>query len=238
MSTGSSPYVNPFAATTSAAAAAPAARAGFIRNTYLHLAGAILAFVGLEALLIMSPLAPAIAGPMLNTWWLVLVLFIGVSWLADKWARSDTSQGVQYLGLGLFIVAEAVIFLPILYLLVATSSVDVIEKAGFFTLLLFAGLTAVAFTTRTDFSFLRGALTIAGFAALGLIGASFIFDSLNLGTWFSFAMIAVAGASILYSTSNILRHYRTDQHVAAALALFSSIALMFWYLLRIFMNRD
>ena len=50
-------------------------------------------------------------------------------------------------------------------------------------------------------------------------------------------MVIFAGAAILYQTSNILRHYRTDQHVAAALALFAAIALLFWYILRLVSRR-
>jgi FtsH-binding integral membrane protein len=61
---------------------------------------------------------------------------------------------------------------------------------------------------------------------------------MTLGTWFSVAMVALAGASILYDTSNIIHHYRDDRYVGAALELFASVAMMFWYLLRLFMSRD
>ena len=49
-------------------------------------------------------------------------------------------------------------------------------------------------------------------------------------------MVVFACGYILYYTSNILHHYRTDQYVAAALALFASVALLFWYVLQIFMS--
>ena len=52
------------------------------------------------------------------------------------------------------------------------------------------------------------------------------------------AMVLLAAGSILYTTSNVLRHYRPDQYVAASLALFSGVALMFYYILLMFMNRD
>jgi FtsH-binding integral membrane protein len=52
------------------------------------------------------------------------------------------------------------------------------------------------------------------------------------------AMIAFAGAAVLYDTSNILHHYPQDKYVAASLELFASIALMFWYVLQLFMNRE
>jgi len=49
-------------------------------------------------------------------------------------------------------------------------------------------------------------------------------------------MVGLASASILYDTSNVLRHYSEDSHVAAALELFASVALMFWYVLQLFMS--
>ena len=71
------------------------------------------------------------------------------------------------------------------------------------------------------------------------VGAAAMIFGFNLGLFFSFAMVAVACAAILYHTSNVLHRYRTDQHVAAALALFASVALLFWYILQIFMrSRD
>jgi len=48
----------------------------------------------------------------------------------------------------------------------------VIPTAGAITGLLFLGLTVTAFSTRKDFSFLRGALTIGSFVALGIIVCS------------------------------------------------------------------
>ena len=64
---------------------------------------------------------------------------------------------------------------------------------------------------------------------------SLLFDY-HLGIWFSVDMIAIAGASILYDTSQILHHYSSDQYVGAALELFASIALLFWYILRLLLD--
>lgn len=162
---------------------------------------------------------------------------MAVSWLAEKWANSDASRGTQYLGLGLYIVAEALIFLPLLLIAARfMNRPDLIMQAGVTSGGLFAGLTIVAFTTKKDFSFLGGFLKVAGMIALGLIAASFFFGGLNLGTWFSGAMVLFAGGSILYQTSNIIHHYRPDQHVAASLGLFASFALLFWYVLQILMS--
>ena len=111
-----------------------------------------------------------------------------------------------------------------------------IASAAAVTFLGFVGLSLIAFITRKDFSFLRGILCWGVILALVLIVAGVIFG-FQLGTFFSVAMVALAGAAILYDTSNILHHYPEDRYVAAALELFASIALMLWYVLRLFMSR-
>lgn len=224
-----------------AAQAASDERAAFIRRTYLHLAGALLLFVVLEYLLLKAPFAAALTAKMMGShlsWLVVLGLFMAVSWVAERWARSSTSLGMQYLGLGLYVVAEAIIFLPLLFIVVyVAKDPNVIPSAGLLTLTLFAGLTGTVFITRKDFSFLRGILMVGGFVALGVIVVAMLFG-FSLGTFFSLAMVALAGGYMLYHTSNIMRHYRTDQHVSAALALFASVALMLWYIILLFMDRD
>ena len=218
-------------------AAAPAdARADFVRRTYAHLAGAVLAFALVAYLLLQWSGAEQLARTMTSGWnWLLVLLAFGVaSYVAERWARSATSLGVQYAGLALYIVAQAVLFLPLL--LVATRYADptVLPSAALVTGFLFLGLTLIAFFSGADFSFLRGFLVIGGLVALGLIVAS-ILIGFTLGLVFSACMVVFAAAAILYQTSNVARHYRTDQYVAAALALFASVALLFWYVLRIFL---
>jgi FtsH-binding integral membrane protein len=213
-------------------------RAEFIRRTYNHLALAVLGFIVVEALLLQWSGAQTLVRAMTGgyAWLVVLAAFMGVSWLAETWARSGASPQLQYAGLALFVVAEAVIFLPLLYMAAYISkSPDVIPTAGIVTALLFGGLTFVAFTSRRDFSFLGRVLSIGGFVALGVIIASMVFG-FNLGVFFAGLMVAYAGAAILYNTSNIMHQYRPDQHVAASLALFASVALLFWYVLQIVMS--
>jgi uncharacterized protein len=224
------------------AARAPAsARVAFIRRTYAHLAGAIVAFVGLEAILLSIPGIGEIVLPVVRggSWLIVLLAFAGVSWLANRWAQSDASVGLQYLGLSLYVLAEAVIFLPLM-VLAASYNPTAIPIAGIITLGMFAGLTASVFLTRGDYSYLRPILSIGTFAALGFIIAACIFPFSSLiVTIFCFAMVALASGAIIYNTSNVLHHYRTDQHVAASLALFAAVALLFWYVLQILMrSRD
>jgi FtsH-binding integral membrane protein len=159
-----------------------------------------------------------------------------VSYIAEGWARSAVSPTTQYLGLGLYVAAEAVIFVPLLYIARAMDPA-IITSAGTATLGLFGVLTAVVFATRKDFSFLRTVLVFGGFAAMGLILVAILFQ-FALGPIFTYAMIALACGYILYHTSNVLHHYRIGQHVAAALALFASVALLLWYLVLLFMSRN
>jgi hypothetical protein len=213
------------------------ARSTFIWRTYGHVAAAILLFAAIESYLFESGLAAPLAQSLLGFNWLVILgAFMLVGWLATHVAQTAQSKPVQYVALAGFVVAEAIIFLPLLAIAIALQP-GIVESAVGVTLLGTAGLTAVAFITRKDFSFLRGLLVWGGVLALVGIVASVLFG-FALGTWFSVAMIGFAGAAVLFDTSNILHHYPEDRYVGAALALFASIALMFWYVLRLFMSRD
>lgn len=230
---------NPYAVSsyTFADQAAADERAGFIAKTYAHLAGAIALFIALEAVLLNLPGIENLVGLMVGTrfgWLVVLGLFMGVSMIADRWARSAISPATQYWGLGLYVVAEAVIFVPLLFIARALDA-NIIPLAGVTTLVLFGVLTAIVMVTRHDFSFLRTILMFGGFGALGLIVVSILFN-FTLGPIFTYGMIVFACGYILYDTSNVLHHYRIGQHVAAALALFASLALLFWYIVRVFLS--
>lgn len=225
--------------TNNSAWKAPAVdRAEFIRQTYLHLAGAILAFAFVETILLQLPLAPAMVEWLAQTqysWLVVMGLFMIVSYVADAWSRSEVGAPMQYLGLGVYILAEAIVFLPLLYIATKFFSPDVLPIALTLTGFLFTGLSAVVLLTRQDFSWMRSILCVAGMVALGTIVASILFG-FSLGIIFCSLMVLYCSGMILYNTSNVLHHYRTDQHVAASLSLFASIALLFWYILRIVMS--
>lgn len=213
------------------------ARATFINRTYNHLMGAIVLFTLIEVGLFQSGLAQSIAEVLLGgSWLLVLGAFMLVSWFASRISLTSESKGAQYAALGGFVVAESIIFVPMLWL-AEQYAPGAIQSAAVVTMVGFAGLTAVAFATRKDFSFLRGMLMWGGVVAmLAIVGG--IFFGFELGTWFSVAMIGFAGAAILYDTSNVLHHFPEDRYVGAALQLFASVAMMFWYVLRMFMSSD
>ncbi len=213
-------------------------RAIFYKRTYAHVALAILGFVVVEYFLLQSE---TIVNFMLSlTQGYLWLLLLGGFWLATNFAdklahKFDRNQ--QYIGLLVYVIAEAILFVPILYMAINFSSPDVLMQAGIVTLFLFVGLSAVAFLSKKDFSFLKSAITIGFFIALGLIVAGTIFN-FDLGLWFSVGMVVLAAGTILYQTSKLKYEYQTDQYVGAAVGLFASFMILFWYILRIFMSRD
>ncbi|HET9621437.1 MAG TPA: Bax inhibitor-1 family protein [Kofleriaceae bacterium] len=227
-------------------------RVAFIRRTYLHLFGAILVFASLLYLLFTNPFLVAhVSAPLVQfafgarwNWLIVLGAFMAASWVADYWASHATSRGTQYAGLAIYVVAEALIFVPLLAIVeLRTEQIlargghepHILRDAAITTLATFAALTASVVISRKDFSFLRSGLGLLGGIALSLIVLSTMFG-FSLGVVFEVAMIGLAGGYILYQTSVILAHYDPRQHVAAALALFSSLALLFWYVIRLFLR--
>ena len=212
-----------------------AAKADFIVKTYQHLLGAILLFVGMEWWLFTSGMAEAIVSKMAGVnWLLILGAFMLVSWVATHAAHAAKSRPSQYLALFVFVLAWAVMFVPVIYMGEAMAP-GVTIKAAIWTGAGFTALTMIAFFTRKDFSFLRGFLMWGSFLAIGAIAFAVI-GGASLGLWFSVAMIGFAGAAVLYDTSNVLHQYNDDQYVGAALQLFASIALMLWYMMRFLMS--
>ena len=234
-----------------AAAYAPEdARIGFIRRTYLHLAGSVALLVGVEALLLQA-LKTDGGRAFLATWFgnpisllLILGFFIAGGFLARVLARADMPPVVKYLGLGLYIAIEAIFLLPILYVATTRYGMGIVNQAAVLTLVTFGGLTLTVFLTKKDFSFLGYGLMLAGWLLLGLIVVAIVMPlfggpAINLGMWFSFLVIALAAGYILYDTSNILHHYGTNEHVAASLELLADVVLLFYHILRVLMlNRE
>src|SRR5690606_12504960 len=167
-------------------------------------------------------------------WLLLLGGFMICSWLATTAAHDVLDPARQYAGLFGLAAAEAVIFAPFLHFFfeVENDGAATVWAAAVVTALGFAGLTAVGFVTRTDLSFVRPILTWGFVCALVLIVAALLFG-LVLGVWFSVALIALAGGAILYQTQTILRSYPSEAHVGAAVQLFASVMLLFWYVLRL-----
>jgi len=220
------------------AQATDAERVDFYKKTYSHVAGGVLVFLLFEYLLFQSTAVIELAQSMLNNWLFVLIGFMLVTSYAESTVMKAANRNVQYMGYALYIFAEALIFVPLILIAITyTESFAILEQAAIVTISLFVGLSAIVFVTRKDFSFLRAGLTAGFFIALGLIIAGTLFG-FNLGLWFSVGMCVLAAGSILYQTSNMIHKYGTEDYVPAALGLFASLMLLFWYVIQIFLSRD
>ncbi|MEZ4793444.1 MAG: Bax inhibitor-1 family protein [Gelidibacter sp.] len=216
-------------------------RVAFYKKTYAHVAVGVLVFIIFEYLLLQSEAIVSFALSMTQgmKWLLMLGGFMLVTTYAERMTMKTQDKNKQYLAFGLYILAEAFIFVPLIYIAAfyMDSGPELLNQAAIVTLALFTGLSAVVFLTKKDFSFLKTGLTIGFFIAIGLIIAGMLFG-FNLGLWFSVAMCLLAGGSILYQTSNLVNKYTSDDYIPAALGLFASLMLLFWYVLSIFMSRD
>lgn len=216
-------------------------KAVFYRKTYTHLAIAVLMFIVVEYIFIHTAFIRNLALKLTDgfLWLIMLGGFMLATNYAERLALSTTNKNKQYLALGIYVVAEAFIFIPLIIIALISakeSGTNLLSQAAVLTLALFAGISSVAFLSKRDFSFLRSVITITSFVAFGLIIAGMIFG-FNLGLWFSAGMVVLASISILYQTSQMIHKYYEEQYVAAALGLFSSIMLLFWYILRIMSRR-
>jgi FtsH-binding integral membrane protein len=221
-------------------------RVAFLRRTYALLGVALLAFAALTGGILyyatdfsMSFAQWAILGGGMN-WLIVLGLFMVTGIVAQKLAMSDRSRGLQYLGLGIAVVAESILLQPLLVIALSRFgggvALTMIGQATVITLGIFIGLTLTVFITKKDFSFMRGVLSMLTWGALAVILASMLFG-FSLGIIFVGFMIMLMGGYILYQTSIVMRDFPPQAHVAAALMLFSTIATLFWYVLQLLMSR-
>jgi FtsH-binding integral membrane protein len=183
-------------------------------------------------------------------WLIVIGLFMGVGYVAQRLAMSESSRGLQLAGLGVFVAAESLLLQPLLWVLVlrfgdhsmlrqgvllSGQAASILMQAVVITLAIFIGLTLTVFVTKKDFTFLRGALSIAMWAILGVILASILFG-FSLGALFCGAVILVMAGYILMQTSLVMSYFPPSGFVAAALMLFSTIATLFWYVLQLLMS--
>ena len=235
-------------------------RVQFLRKTYAHLGIALVAFALITGGMMRFATETSLKFSMWAlrgswNWILVLVLFMVVGYIADRLARSDRSRGLQYAGLTVAVVAEAILLQPLLWVLMirfgnpqqifasgdgvnlvlSGQAASILMQAIVITLAIFIGLTLVVFLTKKDFSFMRGALAICSFAALGVIIASMAFG-FHLGAIFCGLMILLMAGYILYQTSLMMKEFPPTAYVAAALMLFSTIATLFWYVLQFLMS--
>lgn len=217
-----------------AALAEASERALFIKRTYLHVAGALVAFAGVLTLFV-SIAPPELVKTVMSgriTWLIVMGLFMVGSAVANRMAMPGLPMTTQYMGLGLMVLLQALIFTPLVWLVGAIDgSFNIIYQAAILTLALAGGLTLSVLFTKKDFSFLGPIISIGCMVMLAAIVVSFIFP-INLGFWFCLGVIALMSAAILYQSSMVVHHYPTTGYVGAALGVYAAIMTMFWYVIQ------
>lgn len=208
----------------------------FLRRVYFRLLGAVAVFVALEAFFFASGIAAVLAPLMASNWLVVLGGFMLLGWLTSSFTRKRSTPSMQYVEMGVTILLQGLIFIPLLAYAVYMSDTSVLSNAVLATLIIFGAMTAIVAYTGKDFSFMGPFLGIIGIAALLAIVGSVLF-SVTLGFYFSLAMVVFAAAVVLYETSKVKHQYGPDQHIAAATGLFASVALLFYYVLMVFVDR-
>lgn len=213
-------------------------RSAFMTRVYLKLLVGIAAFIGVEYVLFTTGVAELMYGLVVSTnWLLILGGFMLVSWMATSLTRGATTPIAAWAGYGLLVVANALLFAGPLYLAANVPALEgTITLAAQLSLGGFVILSLIAIRSGRDFTFLRPLLMWGGVIALALIVGSVLMGA-NLGIWFPIAMIGFAGGAILYDTQVVYRSYPPDRDVQAAMSLFSSVALLFWYVLQLLMRR-
>ena len=215
-------------------------RVAFYKKTYAHVGGGVLLFIIFEYLLLQSATLVEFMLSMTvgYKWLLLLGGFMLITNYAESTAMKTQDKNVQYMAYAAYVFAEALIFVPLIYIAASvTGSFEIFQQAGIITLGLFVGISSIVFITKKDFSFMRSILSIGFFIAIALLIAGYLFG-FNLGLWFSVGMCVLAGGSILYQTSNLVHNYSTEDYIPAALGLFASLMLLLWYVIQILMSRD
>ncbi|MDX8394722.1 MAG: Bax inhibitor-1/YccA family protein [Mariprofundales bacterium] len=199
-------------------------RIAFLGRTYGMLAGAIAAgSVG-------ALMAQGMAFPMEHPW-IMLFLMIGGIFAVQAVQHKPGINTIALLGFG---ALTGMAIAPLVGMVAAKNPMLVVQ-AFMTTAVTFVALSGYVFYSRKDFSYLKG-FVWTGLIALIVLGLSNVF-------FFQSPVIALAGAAvgvllfsafILYDTSNILRTYSSNDHIAAALTLYLDVFLLFQNLLALF----
>lgn len=233
-------------------------RVTFLRKTYAHLGGALIAFAGVTAFMInyMTEFSLSFSRHAFSgfNFFLVFIAFIAANMGAQWLARHETSRALQYLGLGLMVTVWSLLLQPMIWYamlrfgnpaqilggssinpVLSSTAAAIIAQSAVITLAIFIGLTVTVFVTKKDFSFLRGVLSICTFAAMGVILASVLFG-FSLGALFSGFVILLMSGYILFQTSLVMSYFPPTQYVSAALMLFGTVATLFMHVLNLVMS--
>ena len=194
-----------------------------IRNTYLLLSLTLL----FSAVTAGASVALKLPHPGII---ITLVGYFGLLFAIHKMQNSGVAVGLVFALTGFMGYTLG----PIIsrYLGLANGGEIVMQAMGA-TAVIFVGLSAYALTTKKDFSFMGGFLTVGILLAFvaGLAALFFEIPALSLAV--SAAFVLLMSGLILYETSNIIHGGETN-YVLATVGLFVSLFNLFTSLLSLF----
>jgi FtsH-binding integral membrane protein len=214
----------------------------FLIKTYSHLVLGIMIFA---ATIFTTVNTPVLLSTALSLWRLplaglvIMAILIATSFVASWLANNSQNVALHYVGLLIYGVMEGFITVPLVFafLVKGAAGIVALTNASILTVVIFLALTLVVMVTKPNLGFLGKFLAFGSIVAFGLVIFSALFV-LNLGIWFTAAMITLVCGYILYETSQMLHNYNSKQYVACALSLLASITNLFWYILRLFGSRN
>jgi modulator of FtsH protease len=164
-----------------------------------------------------------------------LIVMLGAVFGASAVRRKPGVNVVALFGMSTII---GIVIAPSLFVASAlagmgkTLSASPIRDAFLLSVVGFGGLTAYALTTRKDFSFLGGALSMGLFVLIGAGLLNLFLGSSVFGLAIASVSVLLFGAYVLYDTSRLLKQGEDDP-VGVAIQLYLDFLNIFLALLRI-----
>jgi modulator of FtsH protease len=194
-----------------------------IRNTYLLLTLTLFTSAITAGIAMASGARPV-------HWLLMLVVFIGMPFAINALRNSVWSLPLTFGFTGFM----GYVLGPILTLYLSLPNGSQIVAAAFgTTAVIFLGLSAYALTTRKDFSFMGGFLTVGLNVVLVAIIANIFLQIPALSLTISAAAVILMSGLILFDTSRTIHGGETN-YVVMTVSLFANIYVLFIHLLNLF----
>lgn len=219
--------------------AAVDARMAFVRRTYAHLFAELAAVALLVYVAIQTPALQDLASGLMGSFWIYLAVVFGISLVTRRMLEGRTSLAIQYVAAGIWVFFLGLLVTPLaVFVQKTTGSYALLGQAAVLTGCVFGGITAYVFTTKKDFSFLRGALSALSMLGIGIAIVSYFLGGFGAGMSlvYSVGWAILLSGWVLYDTSKVLHRRAVDQHVAASVDLLVDFVYLFIYIARILLG--
>ena len=198
-------------------------RMAFLRKIYGLLSLSILVAASASWMTITTPELFQFA---VNNHFMIFIAEIGAIFFA-MWARHKENLGLIALFSFTFLTGLATAPMVAAY-------GHAVPQAASLTAIIFIGLSIYTITSKRDFSFLGGMLSVGILLLVvgGLLNALVFHSSATSFMFSSFGVFLFSGF-IIYDTQNILKRYPTDEYISATLSLYLDVLNLFMSLLHI-----